>query len=132
MLYIKKNGITTESNYPYLAVDGTCNSSKITSPIYGISNYYQVNASTQSLVEALAITPITISVDATYWSYYAGGVFSNCNNNTHNHAVLLTGIQDGNWIVKNSWGPKWGENGYIRLKNGNTCGLANVPYYPVA
>lgn len=46
LLYIKKNGITTESNYPYLAVDGTCNSSKITAPIYGISNYYQVNAST--------------------------------------------------------------------------------------
>ena len=51
--------------------------------------------------------------------------------NTHDHAVLLVGLQDGTWNIKNSWGRNWGEAGYIRLKNGNTCGLANIPVYPI-
>lgn len=132
-LYIQQNRITTEANYPYKAQDGTCQPALAAAePTYGISGYKQVNAATSDLAAALKIQPIGISVDATNWSFYTGGVFSNCNNTTHNHAVLLVGLQDGNWLVKNSWGPNWGENGYIRLKNGNTCGLANVPFYPLA
>lgn len=42
-----------------------------------------------------------------------------------NHAILLVGYTAEAWIVKNSWGPAWGESGYIRLARGNTCGLAN-------
>jgi aminopeptidase C len=48
-----------------------------------------------------------------------------------NHAVLLVGIVSGNWKIKNSWGVKWGENGYIRLAPGNTCGICNnESYFP--
>ncbi|EAR84061.1 papain family cysteine protease (macronuclear) [Tetrahymena thermophila SB210] len=131
--YIESNPITTEANYPYKAVNQKCNTQKAAlTPNYTISNYKQVNASTNDLAEALKIQPIAISVDASNWSFYTGGIFSNCNNTTHNHAVLLVGFQNDAWIVKNSWGTTWGENGYIRLKNGNTCGLANVPYYPIA
>jgi len=45
--------------------------------------------------------------------------------------VLLVGFENGAWLVKNSWGTSWGESGYIRLANGNTCGLANTASYPI-
>lgn len=56
--------------------------------------------------------------------------FSNCGT-TINLGVLLVGFENGTWLVKSSWGTAWGESGYIRLANGNTCGLANGASYPI-
>jgi len=66
-----------------------------------------------------------VTVDAGNWSSYRSGVFGNCEGRI-NHAVLLVGSVDGAWKIKNSWGTSWGENGFIRLKGGNTCGLCNI------
>jgi C1A family cysteine protease len=63
-----------------------------------------------------------VTVDATNWSPYKSGVFSNCGASI-NHAVLLVGVAGGAWKIKNSWGTGWGESGYIRLAGGNTCGV---------
>jgi C1A family cysteine protease len=68
------------------------------------------------------VQPIAVTVDATNWSKYSSGIFSNCATGI-NHAVLLVGSVSGNWKIKNSWGANWGEQGYIRLKGGNTCGV---------
>jgi len=72
---------------------------------------------------------------------YRGGVYSSrlCKNipDKVNHAVLVVGWGHDEkskmdyWIVKNSWGPRWGENGYFRIKRGvNMCGLAVCASYP--
>jgi cathepsin L len=73
---------------------------------------------------------IAVSVDATHWSMYNGGIFSDTSgfrkgDFTVNHAVTLvaykvpkkTGLaQMGYWLIKNSWGTSWGEDGFIRLE----------------
>lgn len=66
--------------------------------------------------------PLSVTVDATKWSSYKSGVFSNCGRSI-NHAVLLVGLIGGHWKVKNSWSASWGEGGYIILASGDTCGI---------
>jgi len=81
---------------------------------------------TNALKSTIAAGPVSICVDASNWSAYKSGVFSNCGATNLNHAVLLVGYNDsGAWIVKNSWGASWGTSGFITLAAGNTCGLAN-------
>ena len=61
----------------------------------------------------IAIQPVAVAVDASNWSSYSKGVFSNCLKNI-NHAVVAIGWTSTNaWIIRNSWGSGWGENGYI-------------------
>ena len=72
-----------------------------------------------------------MACDASNWSSYRSGVFSNCGTRL-NHGITLTGITDGNWKIKNSWGGSWGESGFIRLAGtSNTCGVcAYAAIYP--
>jgi len=73
--------------------------------------------------------PVSVAVDATNWSAYKTGVFSNCKTSL-NHGVLLVGLTDQHWKIKNSWGVTWGEQGFMRLARGNTCGVCNKASYP--
>lgn len=69
--------------------------------------------------------PIVVSVAASGWSFYAGGVFhrnfTTSNDSDINHAVVLMGYGtdeetgEDYWLIRNSWSPRWGEEGYIRL-----------------
>ena len=73
---------------------------------------------------------------------YKGGVYSNatCPNGPLdvNHDVVLVGYgidtdvnKTAYWIVKNSWGASFGENGYFRIERGvNMCGIKNCGSYP--
>jgi C1A family cysteine protease len=79
--------------------------------------------------------PYIAYVDAKNWPHYRKGIYPDdkCTSDPEkggNHVVQLVGFgQRGGipyWLVKNSWGPKWGENGYILLPFGsNACGIAN-------
>ena len=73
------------------------------------------------------VGPVGVAVAASTWGFYEGGVFSTdlSKGGTEtdlNHAVVLVGYgvdehtQEPYWLVRNSWRPTWGENGYIRLK----------------
>lgn len=61
------------------------------------------------------------------FSRYSGGIFDACSTTDINHAVTAVGWNDdeGYWIVKNSWGTTWGEEGFFRMKMGS-CGIATV------
>lgn len=125
--YVKAKGITTEDQYPYKAVDQKC---KIDGGDFKINKIIDVpKANCDSLLNALMIEPISVAVDATNWSSYSSGIFSNCRKNL-NHGVLLVGYKSGsNYVVKNSWGTRWGEKGYIRLALQDTCGICDAASY---
>jgi len=89
------------------------------------------------IIAALAtVGPLAINVDASAWSNYESGVFNGCNQTSPdiNHVVQLVGYgttkEDGDfWIVRNSWNPTFGEEGYIRLPRSTNgyCGIDTSP-----
>jgi len=118
------NGIATEWTYPYTSYygdSGNCTSSL--SSVASITGYTMIESNNyDELMEAVATKgPIAITVDASTWSSYSGGIYAGCNQESPelDHGVQLVGYGTDNgedyWLVRNSWGPTWGENGYIRL-----------------
>lgn len=143
--YIQQNqGITTEANYPYQGVQGTCNTNSMNN-VAQITGRQNVPANNEmELMKAVANQPISVIIDANgqYFHMYSTGVFEGDCGIGQNHAVTAVGYgttDDGinYWIVKNSWGTTWGENGYIRMKRDvdaqeGLCGIAMQASYPTA
>lgn len=89
---------------------------------------------------ALSARPVGIAVDAsnTAFQQYSNGIVDSKKCGTSlDHAVTAVGYGKDNGkeylLVRNSWGPNWGEQGYIRiaLNNDNICGILEQPYYPI-
>ncbi|XP_063534599.1 procathepsin L-like [Cydia strobilella] len=140
--YIKDNGgINTEASYPYEANNGQCRYDPMN---LGATNkgYVKIPRDENKLKEAVAtIGPISATINSLpSIHHYGDGVYyeKDCNPNKHNHAVLVVGYgTDANggdyWIVKNSWGKRWGRNGYIKMARNrdNNCGIASSASYPL-
>ena len=68
--------------------------------------------------------PIAVGVGASSWSGYESGIFSCPEDPNVNHAVLLVGYTSlQHWIVKNSWGKTWGDDGYIIINRARDCNI---------
>ena len=127
LAFMKKNGMVTADIYPYKGhEDPPCK--HLRGP-HKVTKYIPVNYC-EGLIKNIYQSPISVAVDATSWSSYQGGVLSKCGISI-NHAVVLVGVVDEKWIIKNSWGQEWGENGYIRLAKGSTCGLGLTQAYQI-
>lgn len=140
--YILDNkGICTESSYPYTGTDGSCRPCKVVSTITGFVNVQPNNETALQLAVSKQPVSVAIEADQEGFQFYSGGVFDgDCGTNL-DHGVLAVGYGslDGQdyWIVKNSWGSSWGDNGYILLSRGDKgsqgqCGIAMDASYPVA
>jgi cathepsin L len=136
---IKNGGICLESDYPYMARVGTCNTT--CNKVAQISSYVALDKNETLLQNAVGtVGPVSIAVDASGdgWMHYSTGVYTAPCGQDLDHGVLVVGYGTDSvsnkdyWVVKNSWGPSWGENGYIRLVRGiNQCGISNMASYPV-
>ncbi|CAL9016805.1 unnamed protein product [Prunus brigantina] len=111
----RNKSLVTEDDYPYLAID---------EPVC-LADFY--NAPTE----------------ADEFKHYSGGVYTGPCGTTLTHAVTIVGYDttedDGTkyWLVKNSWGEEWGENGYMRIQRDidareGLCGIAMGAFYPTA
>jgi len=140
-VFVKGNGIAAESAYPYTPKSGPCQA--YTSVLTNVGGWSQVPIFNEdAMMSAVGVQAITISLagDHKPFQYYAGGVLDteagDCGTDL-DHSVLLTGYgtdpSSGKqyWRIKNSWGARWGESGYIRIVRGkNLCNLSANPTYP--
>lgn len=140
--YIKDNdGIDTEDSYPYEAKDDTCHYKKKYAGATDAGYVDVPSGAEDKLKEAIAtVGPISVAIDASHQSFqlYQSGVYvePECSSSELDHGVLAVGYGTENgddyWLVKNSWGPGWGDEGYIKMARNkdNQCGVATQASYP--
>jgi len=143
--FAKSNGgITTEDAYPYTSGTTGQNGECVTSGYVNIANsapssYTDVTpGSVDALMSAVAQQPVSIAIQANqpaFQSYHSGVLTGNCGQRL-DHGVLAAGYgtEDGidYWLVKNSWGSSWGEDGYIKIERSSAdlCGVLDAASYP--
>jgi C1A family cysteine protease len=121
--------LTTQASYPYKGVKNTCQ--KETGEYKPVYKHVEFNGC-NAIQTALYSGPLTVAVNAVDWQTYRSGVFDGCKSTEVNHDILLIGANTESWRLKNSWGARWGEYGFIRLKTGNTCGICEKPAFGFA
>jgi len=140
--YVKMNGgIDTEESYPYKGKDGICEF-KQADVGATLTSFKDVRGGEEALAQAVSeVGPISVAMDAGHQSFqlYKKGIYKEraCSSKRLDHGVLAVGYgsegEKDYWIVKNSWGTVWGQEGYFWLAKGenNMCGLATQPSYPI-
>ena len=114
-------GITFEDFYPYNITDGVSPVCDLTKNDYTVTvdSWYAIQRREQEMIDyVLTKGPLTAIVDASSWSFYINGTFAGCPAKFKiNHGIQIVGVnvEDGYWIIRNSWGPDWGDNGYMKL-----------------
>lgn len=128
--------VSSYNNYPYVSGNGnvpSCELQKLNTHVAQICNYDEIDQNENAMSNYVYENgPISVGVDATSWQTYTSGIMTNCISNKVDHGVLVIGFDDNYkipyWIIKNSWGASWGENGYIRIsKNVNNCLITTAP-----
>ncbi|OAY65532.1 Ananain [Ananas comosus] len=138
---ISNKGVASAAIYPYKASKGPCKTNGVPNSAY-ITSYAHVRRNNESsMMYAVSNQPITAAVEANAnFQHYKGGVFNGPCGTRLNHAIAIIGYgQDSSgkkfWLVRNSWGARWGEGGYIRMARDvsssfGLCGIAMDPLYP--
>lgn len=139
------NNLATLASYPYAGKKQACQTSGTKQINLGRIEYNAIpQGDEKNMAQTLVSNgPLFIGLDADsrLFMFYKAGILSisNCPNRRQDmdHAMVAVGygydnaLKKSYWIIKNSWGEKWGESGYLRLAKdeGNMCGIASMAYY---
>ena len=122
--------VYTEESYPYVSGTGEepqCNMSSGLVIGASIEGHLSLESDEDVMAAWLAEHgPLAIGVDASAFMSYQGGIITECEGVQLNHGVLLVGYNTSGsvpyWVIKNSWGTDWGEDGFVRVRKGtNEC-----------
>ena len=143
----KNGGLCSEESYPYISENGETESCQTTCdvvPKSQIQSWVDVQSTDQALMSAIAQQPVSIAIEADQKDFqlYESGVFTGKCGTTLDHGVLVVGYgtEEGEdyYLVKNSWGTSWGDQGYIKLGRGpqyndnqGQCGILLEASYPL-
>jgi len=137
--WVSQNGLCTEDSYPYNSGSGSAGSCRMSSctPVATLTGHVDV-PDEDAMVPALTIGPVSVAIqaDTSTFQLYKGGVLDDAKCGEQlDHGVLAVGFGTDSgkdyYKVKNSWGPGWGESGYIRMVRGkDQCGIAKSASYP--
>jgi len=142
--YIRYNpGIMKNKDYPYTAKDGKCVFDKCRAEAF-VDDVVNITAYDEVMLQEAVgnIGPVSVAYEvAPDFRFYKSGVYTSnvCRTDPEHvsHAVLAVGYNIPEtglpyWIIKNSWGSKWGMGGYFHMELGkNMCGITVCASYPV-
>jgi len=143
---ISWGGLETEDAYPYTATTDTCTKQVNLTHNDPIKNYTCLSGpdlANETVMAAFVAAngPIAIAMDATLLQSYSKGIIKpdllrHCSKTQLDHAIVIVGYgSEGSedfWIVRNSWGATWGEDGYFRIIRGKgACGINAGVIFPV-
>ena len=148
--YLKTHAQVSEADYPYTSgkfgITGTCtvNESQGLVNTDSPTDYVRVGHTNADMMTAIKRQPTSVAIDASSstFNYYTTGVITSGCGTSIDHAVVAVGYGTENgtdyFLVRNSWGSSWGDNGFVKIAQSSTngqpgyCGINTDPYYPNA
>ena len=141
--YLMSNSFCALADYPYTASDAPCRNLSCSIDYSKVLSYTNVTPKSGSALKAaINLQPVSVALNggSRYFQLYKSGVLSNTKcGTTLNHAVVAVGygtdsLYGDYWILRNSWGTSWGDQGYIRISakstydsKGGMCGVLLLP-----
>ncbi|XP_067824456.1 procathepsin L-like [Heptranchias perlo] len=139
-IYMRDEGIEPSHSYPYKGKKGTC-SFNLSDSIGTLTDFKRLRGTNEAEIMKIVAKhgPVSIYVfmSEKFLNFRGTGIFNDpkCNKKP-NHAVVVVGYvnkpSEKYWIIKNSWGTSWGDQGYMKMiMNKNMCNMNYLVYYPI-